>query len=98
MAKIQYGVEPDIFKYATIWYSAGIKPEDLDSVGAEAWTSEGPEEDRGLVVLGVPVGHRAFCTEVVGHGRLWPIRLWPKPTLATHFWPNRLWPSLSDLL
>ena len=28
--------------------------EDLDTVGAEAWT------DRGLVVLGVPVGHRAF--------------------------------------
>ena len=27
---------------------------------AEAWTGEGPEEDRGLVVFGLPVGHRAF--------------------------------------
>ena len=53
-------------------------------MGAEAWTGEGPEEDRGLVVLGVPVGHRAFCAEVVGrgHGRLWPNRLLAKPTLA----------------
>ena len=40
--------------------SAAIKPEDLDTIGAEAWTGEGLEEDRGLVVLRVPVGHRAF--------------------------------------
>ena len=37
-----------------------MKPEDLDSFGAEAWTGEGPEEDRGLVVFGVTVGHIAF--------------------------------------
>ena len=43
-----------------VWNSAAIRPEDLDTIGAEAWTGEGPKEDRGLVVLGVPVGHRAF--------------------------------------
>ena len=53
------GIQVNLGK-TKIWNSAGIKPEDLDTVGAEAWTGEGPEEDRGLVVLGVPVGHRAF--------------------------------------
>ena len=53
------GIQVNLGK-TKIWISAGIKPEDLDTVGAEAWTGEGPEEDRGLVVLGVPVGHRAF--------------------------------------
>ena len=41
------------------WNSAEIKPDDLDTIGAEAWLGEGPKEDRALVVLGVPVGHRA---------------------------------------
>ena len=53
------GIQVNLGK-TKIWNSAGIKPEDLDTVGAEAWTGDGPEEVRGLVVLAVPVGHRAF--------------------------------------
>ena len=41
------GIQVNLGK-TKIWNSAGIKPEDLDTVGAEAWTGEGPEEDRGL--------------------------------------------------
>ena len=37
------------------------RPEDLHTIGAEAWRGEGPQEEQGLVVvLGVPVGHSAF--------------------------------------
>ena len=53
------GIQVNLGK-TKIWNDAAIKPEDLDTIGAEAWTGEGPEEDRGVVVLGVPVGHRAF--------------------------------------
>ena len=31
-------------------------------------------------------------SEVCGHGRLWPNRLWPA-LLADRVWPNRLWPK-----
>ena len=48
------GIQVNLGK-TKVWNSVVIKPE-----GAEAWTGEGPEEDRGLVVWGVPVGHRAF--------------------------------------
>ena len=37
-----------------------LGPEDSDTFGAEVWSGEGPEDDRGLAVLGVPVGHKAF--------------------------------------
>ena len=43
-----------------VWNRAATRPEDLDTIGAEAWRDEGPEEEQGLVVLGVPVGHSAF--------------------------------------
>ena len=54
-----------IFGKIKVWNSAAIKPEDLDTIGAEAWTGEGAKKDRGLVVLGVPVG-QSICAEGVG--------------------------------
>ena len=69
VAEIFLQVKQSLFRSADIQVNLGktkvgnnaaIKPEDLDTIGAEAWTGEGPEEDRGRVVLGVPVGHRAF--------------------------------------
>ena len=53
------GVQVNLGK-TKVWNRAAIRPEDLDTVGAEAWRGEGPEEERGLVVLVVPVGHKAF--------------------------------------
>ena len=51
-------VEKDLA--AKVWNGAAVKPKDLHIFGAEAWKGEGPEEERGLVVFGVPVGHSAF--------------------------------------
>ena len=49
--------------------SGTVQPPDpriLTPIGAEAWRGEGPEEEQGLVVLGVPVGHSAFVQKWVG--------------------------------
>ena len=42
-----------IFAYLDDMY---VKTTDMHVIGAEAWKGEGIEEERGLVVLGVPVG------------------------------------------
>ena len=60
-----------------------------------------------LGLWGEPSQDEAACTDVQvgppvpsssGHGRLWPIRLWPtefgQPFLGDRVWPNRLWPAL----
>ena len=38
------GIQVNLGK-TKIWNDAAIKPKDLDTIGAEAWTGEGPEED-----------------------------------------------------
>ena len=53
------GVQVNLEK-TKVWNRAATRPEDLHTIGAEAWRGEGPEEEQGLVVLGVPVGHSAF--------------------------------------
>ena len=53
------GIQVNLGK-TKVWNGAAVKPKDLHIFGAEAWKGEGPEEERGLVVLGVPVGHSAF--------------------------------------
>ena len=53
------GVQVNLGK-TKVWNRAATRPEDLHTIGAEAWRGEGPEEEQGLVVLGVPVGHSAF--------------------------------------
>ena len=75
VAKIFLQVQQSLFRSAGIqvnlgksrvWNSAAIKPKDLDTIGAEAWTGEGLEEDRGLVVARRP---QSICAEVVGRQR-----------------------------
>ena len=53
------GIQVNLGK-TKVWNGAAVKPKDLHIFGAEAWKGEGPEEERGLVVLGVPVGHSTF--------------------------------------
>ena len=53
------GIQVNLGK-TKVWNGAAVKPKDFHIFGAEAWKGEGPEEERGLVVLGVPVGHSAF--------------------------------------
>ena len=49
------GVQVNLGK-TKVWNRAATKPEDMDTIGAEAWKGEGPEEEGGLVA----VGHSAF--------------------------------------
>ena len=55
------GIQVNLGK-TKVWNSAAIKPEDFRhhwSRGVDRW--RGPDEDRGIVVLGVPVGTEHLC-------------------------------------
>lgn len=43
-----------------VWNAAGCKPPRMEEIGAEAWTGDAPPAQRGIVVLGTPVGDAAF--------------------------------------
>ena len=42
------------------WNGAAVKPTNMHIIGDDALKGEGLEEERGLMVLGVPVGHHAL--------------------------------------
>ena len=51
----QTGVQVNLGK-TKVWNGAAVKPTNMQVIGDDAWKGEGLEEERGLVVLGVPVG------------------------------------------
>ena len=55
----QTGTQVNLGK-ANVWNGAAVKPTDMHTIGIEAWKGEGLEKGRGLVVLGVPIGHTTF--------------------------------------
>ena len=55
----QAGVQVNLGK-TKVWNGATVKPTNMHIIGDDAWKGEGLEEEGGLVVLGVPVGHHAF--------------------------------------
>ena len=55
----QAGVQVNLGK-TKVWNGAIVKPTNMHVIGGDAWKGEGLEEERGLLVLGVPVGHHAF--------------------------------------
>ena len=46
-----------------VWNAAGDKPEGVEALGAKAWTGELPLSQRGVVVLGTPIGSTEFVND-----------------------------------
>ena len=62
-------------------------PDDLRGFGAEVWRASGPVEQRGIKVLGTPVGTREYieqhCADLSGESAKLPSLLLKLPSLQS---------------
>ena len=49
-----------------MWNATGRRPPRIEEIGAEAWAGGAPPAQRGVVVLGTPVGDPAFVQQWLG--------------------------------
>ena len=56
------GIQPNLGK-TVCWNRAGIRPTNIDDLGEHVWRGEGPADERGIKILGVPLGTNEFVEQ-----------------------------------